>query len=108
MSAKLASEVRRNGVAARTSTLRCAYRHQSRGRGVRGWWKTDVPFREALLRRLTLAPALLAATFVLAAPANAQVMERGTVSSAQRADVADYWTPDRMRDAKPAARIIQA
>jgi hypothetical protein len=60
------------------------------------------------LRRLTLAPALLAATFALAAPANAQVMERGAVSSAQRADVADYWTAERMENAKPAARVIQA
>ena len=60
------------------------------------------------MRRLTLAPALLAATFVLAEPAQAQVMERGTVSSAQRADVADYWTAERMRDAKPAERIINA
>jgi len=59
------------------------------------------------LRRLTLAPALLA-TLVLAGPAHAQVMERGPSSDASRASVEDYWTSDRMQAAKPAARIINA
>ena len=59
------------------------------------------------MRRLTLAPALLA-TLVLAGPAHAQVMERGPSSDASRASVEDYWTSDRMQSAKPAARIINA
>ena len=41
--------------------------------------KTDVPFGRHICDVSLLAPALLAATFVLAAPAQAQVMERGTV-----------------------------
>jgi hypothetical protein len=59
------------------------------------------------LRRLTLAPALLA-TLVLAGPAHAQVMESGPSSDASRASVEDYWTSDRMQSAQPAARIIHA
>ena len=59
------------------------------------------------MRRLTLAPALLA-TLVLAGPAHAQVMERGPSSDASRASVEDYWTSDRMQSAKQAARIINA
>jgi hypothetical protein len=60
------------------------------------------------LRRLTLAPALLAATFVLAGQtqAQAQVLERGPSSDASRSSVENYWTADRMQAAKPAERII--
>jgi hypothetical protein len=59
------------------------------------------------LRRLIIAPALLA-TFVLAGPAQAQVLERGPSSDAARSSVESYWTPDRMQSAKPAERIIGA
>src|ERR1700754_3073220 len=80
----------------------------SRWQGCPGLVGKQTSLREAYLRRLTLAPALLAATFVLTAPANAQVMERGTVSSAQRSDTADYWTAERMQNAEPAVRTINA
>jgi hypothetical protein len=57
------------------------------------------------LRRLTLAPALLAA-LALAPPAHAQVLERGLERS--RADVTAYWTAERMRAATPAEKRFES
>jgi hypothetical protein len=51
------------------------------------------------LRRLTLAPALLA-TLALAGPAEARVEQKTVSESAS--SVKSYWTADRMRSAKPA------
>ena len=56
------------------------------------------------MRRLILAPALLA-TFVLAGPAQAQVMERGVTQS--KTSVEEYWTADRMRSATPAEQRFE-
>jgi hypothetical protein len=52
------------------------------------------------LRRLTLAPAVLA-TLVLAGPAHAQVM-KSERQDAARSSVQDYWTAERMQAATPA------
>jgi V8-like Glu-specific endopeptidase len=51
------------------------------------------------LRRLTLAPALLAA-LALAGPAEARVEQKSVSESAS--SVKSHWTADRMRSAKPA------
>jgi hypothetical protein len=58
------------------------------------------------LRRLIIAPALLA-TFVLAGPAQAQVVSQQTASRST-ASVEDYWTADRMQGATPAEKVIAA
>ena len=51
------------------------------------------------MRRLIIAPALLAA-FALAGPAEARVEQHAVSESAS--SIKSYWTADRMRSAKPA------
>src|SRR4051794_7302257 len=102
MRAKLASQSSRNGAVDRT--LHCVReRHRSPGRGVWASWKRR-PAREANLRRLITAPALVLATFVFASSAQAQVEQRGVEQS--RASVEDYWTSDRMQAATPAEKVL--
>src|SRR5215203_1187567 len=55
--------------------------------------------REAILRRLIMAPALLAC-FVMAGPAEAKVEHKSVTKS--KADIQSYWTAERMQAAKPA------
>ena len=59
----------------------------------------DVPFGRHNLRRLIMAPALLA-TLALAGPAEARVEQKTVSESAS--SIKSYWTADRMRAAKPA------